>query len=67
MSRRDPQAQPSDRGSVGVVFIAALIDMGAQDAEAWLNAPPGAGEPWQTDPLDAFTQTGRPADASVAT
>jgi NTE family protein len=46
-------------------FIAALIEMGAQDAEAWLNAPPGDGEPWQTDPLDAFTQTGRPTDAAL--
>lgn len=46
-------------------FITALIDMGAQDAEAWLSAPPGADEPWQTDPLDAFTQTGRSTDAAV--
>lgn len=47
-------------------FIAALIEMGAQDAEAWLNAPPGADEPWQIDPLDAFTQTGRPPAAASA-
>jgi NTE family protein len=40
-------------------FITALIEMGSHDAEAWLKAPPGADEPWQTDPLDAFTQTGR--------
>jgi NTE family protein len=42
-------------------FITALIDMGAQDANAWLDAPPGRGDPWQLDPLDVFTETGRPA------
>lgn len=46
-------------------FIAALIEMGAQDAQAWLDAPPGPDEIWQTDPLDAFTRTGRPADAAA--
>lgn len=41
-------------------FISGLIDMGERDANAWLNAPPGPSEPWQLDPLDAFTETGRP-------
>jgi NTE family protein len=40
-------------------FIGALIEMGERDANAWLNAPPGPSEPWQLDPLDAFTETGR--------
>jgi NTE family protein len=44
-------------------FISGLIEMGERDANAWLNAAPGPGEPWQLDPLDAFTETGRlPAD-----
>ncbi len=40
-------------------FIGELIEMGERDANAWLNAPPGPSEPWQLDPLDAFTETGR--------
>ena len=40
-------------------FISGLIEMGERDANAWLNAPPGPSEPWQLDPLDAFTETGR--------
>jgi NTE family protein len=40
-------------------FINALIEMGEHDANAWLSAPPGPSEPWQLDPLDAFTETGR--------
>jgi NTE family protein len=40
-------------------FVKALIEMGRKDAEAWLKAPPGPGEPWQVEPLDAFTQSGR--------
>lgn len=40
-------------------FIEGLIQMGEQDATAWLHADPGQSEPWQLDPLDAFTQTGR--------
>jgi NTE family protein len=40
-------------------FIDGLIEMGKRDANAWLKAAPGPSEPWQTDPLDAFTQTGR--------
>jgi NTE family protein len=42
-------------------FIAALIEMGAEDARAWVEASPRPSEPWQLDPLDAFTQTGRPS------
>jgi NTE family protein len=40
-------------------FIDGLIEMGERDANAWLSAPPGPSEPWQLDPLDAFTETGR--------
>jgi NTE family protein len=40
-------------------FIDGLIRMGECDANAWLNTVPGPDEPWQTEPLDAFTQTGR--------
>lgn len=40
-------------------FINGLIEMGERDANAWLNAPPGPGEPWQLDPLDTFSATGR--------
>jgi hypothetical protein len=36
-------------------FIDALIDLGRADATRWLNAPPGPEQPWQTEPLDAFT------------
>ena len=42
-------------------FIGGLIEMGEHDARAWLEAPPGVSEPWQIEPLDAFTQTGRAA------
>jgi NTE family protein len=41
-------------------FIQALIRMGRADARAWLQAPPGIEEPWQVEPLDAFSVTGRP-------
>jgi NTE family protein len=40
-------------------FVEGLITMGQNDARAWLQAPPGPDEPWQLEPLDAFTQTGR--------
>jgi NTE family protein len=46
-------------------FIAALIEMGAEDAAAWLDAAPGPSEPWQLDPLDALTETGRPSYESA--
>lgn len=36
------------------VFCDELIRMGAEDARAWLDAPPGPEEPWQVDPLEAF-------------
>ncbi|MGA9876656.1 MAG: patatin-like phospholipase family protein [Solirubrobacteraceae bacterium] len=45
-------------------FISALIEMGAQDATAWLNMSPGIDEPWQVDPLDALNDSGRPAKAN---
>lgn len=37
-------------------FIETLIDLGRADATRWLDAPPGAEQPWQTEPLDAFLQ-----------
>lgn len=40
-------------------FTSGLIEMGERAANAWLNAPPDPSEPWQLDPLDAFTETGR--------
>jgi NTE family protein len=40
-------------------FINGLIAMGERDANAWLGATPGPEEPWQVEPLDAFTETGR--------
>jgi NTE family protein len=40
-------------------FIEELIAMGRKDADAWLQAPPGPSEPWQIEPLDAFSETGR--------
>lgn len=44
-------------------FIDALIEMGAADANAWLNSPPGPNEPWQLEPLDAFGPRVRVAPA----
>jgi NTE family protein len=35
-------------------FIDELIRMGAEDAKRWMEAPPGASEPWQTEPLARF-------------
>ena len=35
-------------------FIRALIEMGRRDAQAWLDAPPGAEEPWQLETLEAL-------------
>jgi NTE family protein len=40
-------------------FIRELIAMGRRDATAWLDAPPGRGEPWQLEPLDALQQSAR--------
>jgi len=59
-----PEAGPSHATAAPpkIKFISAPIEMGAQDATAWLNMPPGADEPWQVDPLDAFTERGRPAE-----
>jgi NTE family protein len=45
-------------------FIEALIDLGRADAARWLEAPPGADEPWQLDPLDVFVEANRADDAS---
>ena len=38
-------------------FIDALIDLGQADATRWLNTPRGGEQPWQTEPLDAFTSS----------
>jgi NTE family protein len=35
-------------------FIEELIKMGQGDARRWLNSAPGADDPWQIEPLDAF-------------
>jgi NTE family protein len=37
-------------------FVEALIDMGQEDARRWLNAAPGVEDPWQIEPLEAFTR-----------
>jgi NTE family protein len=37
-------------------FIEELIRMGQEDARRWLNAGPGPDDPWQVEPLEAFTQ-----------
>jgi NTE family protein len=37
-------------------FIEELIRMGARDARRWLRADPGPDDPWQIEPLDAFTR-----------
>jgi NTE family protein len=44
-------------------FIASLVEMGRDDASAWLRAPPGPDEPWQVEPLDAFSDSARPVRA----
>jgi NTE family protein len=44
-------------------FIEALIELGRADAVRWLNAPPGAHEPWQLGPLDVFVEAGDADDA----
>jgi NTE family protein len=40
-------------------FIQGMIKMGRRDANSWLKASPGPDEPWQLEPLDAFSQAGR--------
>jgi NTE family protein len=48
-------------------FIEELIRMGARDARRWLRADPGPDDPWQIEPLDAFTrQNGNGHDATVS-
>jgi NTE family protein len=37
-------------------FMEGLMEMGAADARRWLDAEPGPDEPWQVEPLDAFTR-----------
>jgi NTE family protein len=39
-------------------FIEELIKMGQADARRWLNSPPGPEDPWQVEPLEAFTRAG---------
>jgi NTE family protein len=36
-------------------FIEELIEMGKRDARRWLDSPPGREDPWQIEPLEAFT------------
>ncbi len=40
-------------------FINGLVEMGRRDARAWLDAPPGPGEPWQLEPLEALARATR--------
>jgi NTE family protein len=42
-------------------FIAALIAMGREDANAWLAATPGPAGPWRLGRLDALSESGRPS------
>jgi NTE family protein len=35
-------------------YIDELLALGAADAQAWLQAPPGPDDPWQVGPLDAL-------------
>ena len=37
-------------------FIEELIRMGQRDARRWLRVGPGPDDPWQIEPLDAFTR-----------
>jgi NTE family protein len=37
-------------------FVEELIEMGKRDARRWLEAPPGPEDPWQVEPLEAFTR-----------
>ena len=39
-------------------FLEELIKMGQADARRWLNSPPGQDNPWQIEPLEAFTRSG---------
>jgi NTE family protein len=36
-------------------FVDELIEMGKRDARRWLESPPGPEDPWQVEPLEAFT------------
>ena len=38
-------------------FVEELVEMGKRDARKWLDTPPGPDEPWQVEPLKAFTGT----------
>ncbi len=46
-------------------FIEELIRMGQRDARRWLKAAPGPDQPWQVEPLDAFTRQSDDARAST--
>jgi NTE family protein len=37
-------------------FIEELIRMGQADARRWLESEPGPDDPWQVEPLEAFTR-----------
>ena len=37
-------------------FIEELIAMGRNDARRWLDMAPGPEDPWQIEPLEAFTR-----------
>jgi NTE family protein len=37
-------------------FVEELIEMGKRDARKWLDSAPGPEDPWQVEPLEAFTR-----------
>jgi hypothetical protein len=47
-------------------FIDELIRMGQRDARRWLKADPGPDQPWQIEPLDAFTRHGEARSGGAA-
>jgi NTE family protein len=46
-------------------FIEELIRMGQRDARRWLRSGPGPDDPWQIEPLDAFTRKSHGRAAAV--
>jgi NTE family protein len=47
-------------------YVEELLLLGMSDATTWLQAPPGPGEPWQIDPLDALVHDpDEPAEPST--
>lgn len=40
-------------------FLSELTAMGTRDARLWLDHGPAADDPWQLEPLKAFTDSDR--------